>query len=641
MSWEAVDLGGSTNEPTEAFTVPDAPAPPPPYILTGFEDQPDDYLTSDSLQRVTLQKPPAQAPVERPEDALSALELAVRRRAAKKMDVAVMEEARACAKRVDDIRFEKTLLAQAQIVQEARRIEQQLEEQGGPDALRAANWPSFDVATLDGMLKRDLEVHNAIVAAKRVLAEQRADQVEQLLTQLQQVQQSLDYLRQTNGERFQLRLRVEAQQEAKTKYSILLLQLLFESGFRSEEQQRASRSKYGAQFQSQKALSFLKVAVSMSKKLNALIKSASENEKLLIEQMLKRALELLDGKPLARSSSGSSLALLKPEQVPELSEEEANAHVAMATGKVLEALLARPDVRVSGVSGTGATPLHAVASLEGLQQMLAKPDAAAALAVRARDSGDTPLHALCKRAQLFRRDPRLAETVVRLVAMAPATVAEEDALGRRPLAALALKLSGQGVAAGGAAGGGGGAGGAGHGLSFERFLFSPSLSDVSFELDSGAVVPAHRIVLCAGSSVLRALLEDSQFAEGRRDRLALPDADEETVRLVFRFLYAGPSSAQIQLNQEPLGLLAMRLADRWLVGDLVRLLARRLLALLSRENCFMILQETEQLAQSDAVRALRRAAAAFVLNEYHVLESYDDSDHGRLREAVALLCCQE
>ncbi len=334
VSWEAVDLD---DEQAEPFVVPDAPAPPAPYVLTGFEDEIDDFLTSDCLQRVTLQKPPAQAPVEKELDALSQLELAVRRRAGKKMDAALMEEARACAKRVDDIRFEKTLLAQAQVVQEAKRVEQLLDQQGGSEALRAANWPSFDVAALDAMLKRDLEVHNTIVAAKRALAEQRADQVEQLLTQLQQVQQSLDYLRSTNGERFQLRLRVEAQQEAKTKYAILLLQLLFESGFRSDEQQRASRSKFGAQFQSQKAHSFLKVAVQMSKKLNALIKGASENEKLLIEQMLKRALELLEGKPqLSRSSSGSALVLVRPEQVPELSEEEANALMATATGKVRE-----------------------------------------------------------------------------------------------------------------------------------------------------------------------------------------------------------------------------------------------------------------------------------------------------------------
>ncbi len=226
--------------------------------------------------------------------------------------------------------------------------------------------------------------------------------------------------------------------------------------------------------------------------------------------------------------------------------------------------------------------------------------------------------------------------MARLVILGPAAVAAEDALGRRPLAALALKL-----ARGGGAGDAGAADAAGHGASFERFLFSPSLSDVRFVLDSGAEVPAHRIVLCSGSSVLRAMLEESQFAESRSDCIALRDVEEETLRLVFRFLYAGPSAAQLQLNQEPLGLLAMRLADRWLVGELVRLLARRLLGLLSRENCFVILQETEQLQQSDAVRALRRAAAALLLNEYHVLEPYDDADRSRLREAIALLCCQE
>jgi hypothetical protein len=640
-----MDVEGEEEEEQAPFMVPVAPAPPPPYTLTGFEEQVDDYLTSDSLQRVTLQKAPPQPPAIRELDALSQLELAVRRRAERKIDAGVLEQAKACVERVDNIRFEKTLLAQAQVVQEARRVEQLLDQQGGAEALRAANWPSFDVTTLDAMLKRDLEVHGTIVAAKRVLAEQRADQVEQLLNHMQQVQKSLDYLRVTNTERFQLRLRVDPQQEAKTKYSILLLQLLFESGFKSDEQLKASRSKFGAQFQSQKALSFLKAAVQMSKKLNALIKGASENEKLLIEQMLKRALELLDGKPLTRSSSSSSLVLVKPEQVPELSEEEANDLMATATGKVLEALLRRPDVRVATVSNsTGATPLHSAASLEGLLLMLEMPDAVKALTVKARDSLDTPLHSLCKRAQLFRREgPRLAEAVTRLVSMGSEAVGEDDALGRKPLASLALKLArGGDAAAASAATAAGGGGGAGPGVSsFERFLFSPSLSDVSFALDNGAVVPAHRIILCSGSSVLRAMLEESQFAESTSNRISLPDVDEETLRFVFRYLYAGPSAAQLQLNQEPLGLLAMRLADRWLVGELVRLLARRFLGLLSRENCFMIVQETEHLVQSDTVRTLRRAAAAMVLNEYHVLEPYDDAERSRLREALVLLCCQE
>ncbi len=627
--------GGNDNN------IPPPPPPPAPYVLTGFEDGGDDYLTSASLQRVALQKAPAQAKPEPQLGALSALELAVRRRAAKKVDEGLLERARACVKQVDDIRFEKTLLAQAQIVQEAKRLEQLLEEQGGPEAAKSVDWPTFDVASLDALLKKDIEVHNVIVSAKKVLQEQQADQVEALLMQLQGVQQNIDYLRRCNTERYQLRLRVDAQQEAKSKYAILLLQMLFESGFRrSEELQKTAKSKFGSQFQSQKALSFLKAAVLMSKRLNSLIKAASDGEKQLIEQMLKRALDVLEGRTLTRSSSGGSLtSSTSPEKVAELSEEDANALMSTATGKVLEALLGRGDVRVSDVSSsTGSTPLHSVASVDALLQMLDKPDALKGLSVKAKDSGDLPLHSLCKRAAVFKKDPRFADVVVRLISMAPSTITEGDSAGRKPLSSLALRLARNEAASAAESGGNWSAS---HGSSFERFLFSPVLSDVSFVLDSGAEVAAHRIILSAGSSVLRALLEDSQFAEARSQRIALPEVEEETLRFVFRFLYAGPSQAQILLSQEPLGVLAMKLADRWLVVDLVRLLAWRLLKLLSRENCFLTLQETESMSSAaDVVKTLRRAAASFILNEYDVLQPYDE-DQSKLREAVALLAAQE
>ncbi len=90
----------------------------------------------------------------------------------------------------------------------------------------------------------------------------------------------------------------------------------------------------------------------------------------------------------------------------------------------------------------------------------------------------------------------------------------DDAMGRKPLATLCLKLLSSGQQQRKSAE-----------LpscspalqQFERFLFSPNLSDIVFVLDSGCEVPAHRIILSSGSPALRALLEDNKsFAEGIR-----------------------------------------------------------------------------------------------------------------------------
>lgn len=116
---------------------------------------------------------------------------------------------------------------------------------------------------------------------------------------------------------------------------------------------------------------------------------------------------------------------------------------------------------------------------------------------------------------------------------------------------------------------------------FERFLFSTSLSDVTFVLDNGAEVPGHRVILVAGSHALRALLEDNvQFSEGKRKnnwmdffdvvlgriaqqrRIHLHDVEEEVLKFVFRFLYSG--QAVILINQEAIALQVCFLVG-WLV----------------------------------------------------------------------------
>lgn len=109
-------LSRSFMKPSSDFAPPPPPPPAPaPYVLTGLEDADlDDYLTSESLQKVALTKAVV-AEKEKNLDNLSDLELAVKRRAAKKVDASLVEQAKVAAKRVDDIRFEKTLAAQSQV----------------------------------------------------------------------------------------------------------------------------------------------------------------------------------------------------------------------------------------------------------------------------------------------------------------------------------------------------------------------------------------------------------------------------------------------------------------------------------------------------------------------------------------------
>jgi len=291
---------------------PQSPPPPPPlppaYVLTGLEDEGDgcDYLTEESLQRVALAKTVIP---EKPKslDNLSALELAVKKRAMKTVEPSLLAAARSISKRVDEIRFEKSLLLQAQVVAEAKRLEVMFEECGGHETLQQIQFPSFDVASLDKLLKQDLHVHNTIMASKKVVEEARVEDAETMLMTLHASQAHLDQLVRGNVERYQLKLRVEGQQAAKNKYCLSLLQLLFEGGFKRAEA-GGSRSKIGMTIQMGKATSFLRSAIRMSKKMNNLIlSSANENEKSVMEEMLRKAMSLLDDKGLLNRSSSASV----------------------------------------------------------------------------------------------------------------------------------------------------------------------------------------------------------------------------------------------------------------------------------------------------------------------------------------------
>ncbi len=90
-----------------------------------------------------------------------------------------------------------------------------MEEQGGWDFIQSSKFPSFDVAQCDKLLKLDLQVHNTIISSKKVVEERKSDEAEAMLASLFGCQSLIDQLVKGNVERYQLRLRVDAQQQAK------------------------------------------------------------------------------------------------------------------------------------------------------------------------------------------------------------------------------------------------------------------------------------------------------------------------------------------------------------------------------------------------------------------------------------------
>ncbi len=280
----------------------------------------------------------------------------------------------------------------------------------------------------------------------------------------------------------------------------------------------------------------------MSKLLNSLIKSASEDEKQIVELMLRKALDLVSSSgenKLDLSVSGSDLSLSSSmnaetttvEQARTIDKEKANLLAFTASGALLRTIVERSDFDFVNNSN-GSNALHMATSLDSLFVLLSKVCLFVCLFVsnilkkqlnKADEStimsrnkeGDTVLSAVCKKASSLKKESRFAEFVCLLLLKCSECVNVEDSMGRKPLSTLALKMSS---------------------LSpkaseqqqqqqfdskqpFERFLFSSSLSDVSFQLDSGVFVPAHKIILVSFSHALRALLEDNaHFAEGEREK---------------------------------------------------------------------------------------------------------------------------
>lgn len=52
-------------------------------------------------------------------------------------------------------------------------------------------------------------------------------------------------------------------------------------------------------------------------------------------------------------------------------------------------------------------------------------------------------------------------------------------------------------------------------LDFSRFLYQPTLSDLTITLDDGSQFHAHRIILCAQSEFFAAMFETDRWAESK------------------------------------------------------------------------------------------------------------------------------
>lgn len=683
--------------------IPEPPPPPAPYVLTLDDgvvalDEEVNALTATALQRIQLQHREV-APREKPVDQYdAALSLAVKKRAARQMDPGLIDRAKEVGKRVDEIRFLRTLAEQAKLVDEALQMERELEK-GGPDALRAANFPAFDVAQLDSLLKRDMEVHKVLMASRKALQEDRLDAAATCLSQMTGCSTALEHLRKNNTERFGLHLRVDQQEEARCKYTIQWVARLLEEGLRKMgelETQRAaaasgSKPRFGAQYGSTKATSLLKTGLSWVKQLGKLYKNSPDWAAL--EKLAERAVQHIEGNSLSGSDANLSLsssnlklsshsvpngastssalpaqaslppifdALLDPSKVTSMSRQDLESsrdslgnswlHAVVSNEAhfaSLKALLQHFDHQDALPwdncnARTGFTPLHVAtpaAIVELFKFPSQIPSLQRALSIPSKIDGDTPISALCKRCASLKDKSLLSECVRQMHELCPEVSSRKDQYGRTPLETLALKLWNQkpdttstsstdGVTPVVTP--------MGTGFSFERYFLSPLLSDVEFELDDGKRVPAHRIVLAVQSPVLRALLEENQFAENASKNIRLLDCDEETVHFVFKYFYSG--TVTLQAKQEVLAAKALALADKWIAADLVRQLSQRLMTCLSFENCFLIVEATEWARSCrEETSRLRLAASAFLLKHYVDVLAEHDPDRTHMVRAIESL----
>ncbi len=127
-----------------------------------------------------------------------------------------------------------------------------------------------------------------------------------------------------------------------------------------------------------------------------------------------------DGVRLDRSASDLSLPSsdidLTEDQVLELPAIDASKAAFSATGKVLRAIVNRPDFEFV-VNDQGSTALHCVGSIENAWTLLDKADVSV-MKVKNKDQ-DTPIGAVFKRAANFKKDTNFVDFIMAMIQKCP------------------------------------------------------------------------------------------------------------------------------------------------------------------------------------------------------------------------------
>lgn len=189
-----------------------------------------------------------------------------------------------------------------------------------------------------------------------------------------------------------------------------------------------------------------------------------------------------------------------------------------------------------------------------------------------------------------RGDLALVATLLRLGA--DPTV--RDARGRSGMQVAAewLKMRGSGgrPAAGQLQDGtGAGSAPAGDRLDLGRFVCDRRFSDVTFKLDDGTAVPAHRVVLCGRSDFFKAMFESSEWAEAAQSTVPLPEVEAASLRYALDYIYTG--ECLYPRGQLQVGCDLLRIANMLLLKNMQRQVEDLLEEQLRADNAVAVAQQ--------------------------------------------------
>eukprot|EP01116_Phalansterium_solitarium_P000820 TRINITY_DN1067_c0_g1_i1.p1 TRINITY_DN1067_c0_g1~~TRINITY_DN1067_c0_g1_i1.p1 ORF type:complete len:703 (-),score=160.59 TRINITY_DN1067_c0_g1_i1:65-2173(-) len=156
-----------------------------------------------------------------------------------------------------------------------------------------------------------------------------------------------------------------------------------------------------------------------------------------------------------------------------------------------------------------------------------------------------------------------------------------------------------------------------------RYLLSRTLSDVELLVD-GEVFPAHRLVLCMHSEVLRTLLEGGGgWKESSQNQIVLNDLPAPLFRLLLQYCYTG--EVEITKGDATIGLEILAVAQRFLMTGMKERLERLLIPKIQLETVFQLFCG----AVDNACPLLKTACCLFIVQHYAEI-AFADTDFGIL-----------